>query len=455
MTEAADILAFRFGTGLPLTPGAPQDATAVLALLAGPDLAAQAFPTPSPDAVLEVFARVSEARRVSRQTQQKAARKAYGKVLQEVLAQEQAILRAQIARAVDTQDGFRERLVAFWADHFSTGTRLRDHRALSAARMDEAIRPHLAGRFADLLKAAIQHPSMLIYLDQTASRGPGSRQAQGRKRGGLNENLARELIELHTMGVGAGYSQEDVRQLAELLTGLSFEQGQGTVFNPAMAEPGAETVLGRDYRGKGLAPILAVLDDLARRPETARHLAQKLAVHFLADQPDPALVDRMAAAYLAAETALMPVYEVMLTDAAALSPKMNKARQPFDFMSASLRALGVDGAGVLRMAPKPFERLIRAPMKTMGQDWGQAPGPDGWAEEVTAWITPLGLAARIDWAMTVPGRLVSGGMPDPRDLARRALGSLASPVLLQAVARAESPREGVGLVLASAEFNRR
>lgn len=457
MTRPATIAAFRFGHGLPLPAGAPTDPAAMLALLAGPDRGLELFPGPSPAEVQAQFARSMAARQLARPSPRKSPeRKAHTSVLREVEAQMELFLRLHLARAIESPDGLRERLVRFWADHFSALPRLRDQRALLVSRIDHAIRPHVAGRFADMLMATELHPGLLIGLDQIASVGPNSRLGQ-RKGQGLNENLAREMVELHTMGVGAGYSQQDVRELAELLTGLDVTFDEGMVFAPAKAEPGAETVLGKTYGTDGMDPIRAVMTDLARRPETARHLARKLAVHFLSDVPDEGLVARMADAYLAEDTALLPMLTVLLSDPGALRGPLEKARQPFDFMASSLRGLGLGGAAVLRMGAKPFRRAIREPMLLMGQDWETPRGPDGWPEAASAWITPQGLAARITWAMEQPGLLVAaGGMPDPAGFAAHVLGDLADQDDLATwAARSESPREGVGLVLASPAFNRR
>ena len=457
MTDPVPLAAFRFGHGLPLPAGAPTDPEAMLAQLAGPDAGLALFPGPTPAEVQAQFARSMEARLVARKTPRKSPeRKAYNGVLRAVEDQLELFLRLQIARGLDSPDGLRERLVRFWADHFSALPRLRDQRAILVSRIDHAIRPHVTGRFADLLMAVELHPGLLLGLDQVASVGPNSPAGQ-RKGQGLNENLAREMIELHTMGVGAGYRQDDVRQLAELLTGLDVTIAEGAVSVPRKAEPGSETVLGQTYGPEGLGPIRDVMTDLARRPETARHLARKLVVHFLSDTPDEALVARMAEAYLAADTALLPMIRVLLSAPAAWEPSLQKARQPFDFMVAALRALGVDGAAVLRMGAKPFRRMIREPMQLMGQDWENPRGPDGWPEAASAWITPQGLAARITWAMEVPGRLIeAGAMPEPATFAARVLGDLAGQGDLALwAARSESPREGLGLVLASPAFNRR
>jgi uncharacterized protein (DUF1800 family) len=270
----------------------------------------------------------------------------------------------------------------------------------------------------------------------------------------LNENLARELLELHTLGVSAGYGQADVRQLAELLTGLTLAPDEGFVFDKGRAEPGAETVLGVEYKGDGVAPILQMLDDLAVRPETARHLAGKLAVHFVADVPEAGLVAALEATWIRTRGDLAAVTGVLLSHKSAWVPEAGKARQPFDFLVAALRALGVSADQIYGAEGKAFRRMVLDPLADMGQPLWQAPGPDGWPEAAADWITPQGLAARISWAIEVPERLVTP-LPDPRDFVTKALGMRASARLVWAVSAAESVREGVGLTLAAPEFNRR
>jgi uncharacterized protein (DUF1800 family) len=451
MIDQPTLVAIRFGYGLPLVKGAPTTPDALLKALAGPDQMAQTHTTLGFSDILPQLARTQKARQMMRQGD--GEREAYRLAVRESAFLAETEARCGFARALDAPDGFRERLVAFWADHFTTRARSAPERPLPGTLTHDAIRPNLTGPFADLLVAATLHPAMLSYLDQSASVGPGS--AFGRRRGrGVNENLAREVMELHSLGVGAGYAQNDVRQMALLLTGLDANAQDGFIFHPNRAEPGAETVLGKTYGGEGLAPIKAALSDIARREETAAHIARKLAVHFVSDTPDAALVAAMTAAYRDSDGALMQVYRALLTHPAAWEPKLMKARQPVDFLLAALRALGMTGRELRRMGRGPAQRMLARPMALMGQDWQAAPGPDGWPEEAEAWITPQGMAARITWAMEAPGRLVVP-MPDPSAFLRRILGTAADERLIWAAARAESKREGVGLVLASPAFNRR
>ncbi len=447
---SAGLVAFRFGYGLPLAAGAPTTADAVLAALAGPDEMAARFAIPG---FAWQHARSSEIARSKKAAEADPALAARIAELDKEMDQAGfRALRATMARAVDATDSFRERLMAFWADHFTVASGGKEQALTPATFAEDALRPHLAGRFGDMLSAVVSHPGMLIYLDQVHSVGPNSLRAK-RRGGGLNENLARELLELHTMGVGAAYRQTDVRQLAELLTGLTYDARRGSAFNAAFVEPGPEEILGQVYDGKGETPIKAFLADLAMHPATARHIARKLAVHFISDSPDQGMIDAMEQAWLATDGALPAVYAAMLRHPAALVGPAAKARQPWDFLIAALRALGVTGAQVMDW---PRERLVAVailPLRAMGQAWKSPPGPDGWPEDIESWITPQGLAERIGWAMRWPAML--GALPDPTRLAQTALGERASAATLWAVARAETLAEGVGIVFASPEFNRR
>jgi uncharacterized protein (DUF1800 family) len=451
MISDRTVIATRFGYGLPAPQGAAGSVEEVLAQLSGPDLMAARWPIAGTAAVASQMA----ARRASRQLEGPP------EVIDPIKQQAQQVFtdsyqigqRHTFARAIDGVDGFRERLVSFWANHFTTVGRAVTDVQLPLAMVEDAIRPHLTGSFADLLTAATLHPAMLVYLDQVASVGPGSR--RGLKRGkGLNENLARELLELHTLGVAAPYSQGDVTELAKLLTGAMFTPDRGMFFDPSRAEPGAEQVLGKSYDGAGLEPIDALLRDLAARPETAQHIARKLAVHFVADVPEEALVAAIAAAYQASGGDLMTCYVALLGHASAWQPKLQKARQPFDFVVASARALGIDGVALGAMEQKLFGRSFPGAMAQMGQPFKKPSGPNGFPEAAEDWISPSGLAQRITWALQRPKMLLRD-LPDPLTLARAGLGEWASPVLLTSVARAEDRVQGVALVLASVEFNRR
>lgn len=451
MISAHTVAAIRFGYGLPLPKAAPDQPDAMLRLLAAPDAMAKRWPIPGMTALLPQI----QALGVLRKSAKKNAKDQpeYRQMSQQFAALTFGSMKATFARALDASDGFRERLVAFWSDHFTVVAKDKFQSMLPFALVEDAIRPNLNGPFSTLLTAVTLHPAMLSYLDQPQSVGPDS--PVGLKKGrGLNENLARELMELHSLGVGANYGQQDVQEMARLLTGLTYENGGVMRFEERMAEPGPETVLGKTYDGKGIDPILEMLADLGRRPETAAHIARKLAVHFVSDTPDPDLVAAIEAAFTASGGDLMQCYSAMLNHPAAWSTPLEKARQPFDFLVAAFRALGMQEKAFMALEDRQIRRLVVQPLSNMGQPFKTPGGPDGWSEAAEDWITPQGLATRITWSMQVPERVLKR-LPDPVDFATACLADHASAALLQAAARAEDRQQGVGLVLASADFNRR
>ena len=445
------LIATRFGYGLPQPAGAPQSPTDMLAALAGPDIAARDWPIDGLAVLQPKLAQLREMKGAGRTDP--ALIPVYDQLLMDIAIATATAERSTIARALDAPDGFRERLVAFWADHFTVVAKTKVESMLPYALVEDAIRPHITGRFSDLLIAVTLHPAMLNYLDQSQSVGPNSFQGK-RQEKGLNENLAREVMELHSLGVGAGYGQDDVRQMAELLTGVTYDPRLGTRFEPRRAEPGPETVLGVTYDGAGMDPVRAALGDLGRRPETAAHIARKLAVHFVSDTPDAGLVAALQAAFVATDGDLTAVYTALLQHPAAGTDRAEKIRQPVDFIVASLRALGLGGADLMAMKRNVWRSKILGGMADMGQAWKRPKGPDGWPEDADAWISPQLLATRITWVMQVPAILVPK-LPDPVALLQSCLADRASDALIWAVSRAENIRESVGLVLASAEFNRR
>lgn len=452
MATPKAIIAHRFGFGprdgkLPLYPPASR--------LDKPDRMLKTFAAQGSS---DAFAWLAEIRKISDSAAagDDAARKQRQAALAEASRRALVNARLELARAVQSDDSYRERLVRFWADHFTVVARRTLQRPLMTPFADDVARGHLAGSFAGMLRAATTHPVMLGYLDQTGSVGPQSQFGQRRKRG-LNENLARELLELHTLGIEGGYTQTDVRQAALLLTGLSANDTDGTVYLPNRAEPGAETILGKSYGGNRKAridDIYQFLDDLAVHPATARHMAWKLAVHFVSDTPDPALVADLAAIWRRTDGNLLAVSTALTEHPAAQKPDLEKARQPFDYIVAALRALGTSGAQIMDWRDPVLRRTALRPMTAMGQTWQQPNGPDGWEEAFDRWITPQALATRIDWAMQMPRRL-RDKLPDARKFVDLALGDLADDQLIRLVGRAETNIEGVGLVLASPQFNRR
>ena len=448
----------RFGYGLSPQVAAPGGIDAMIAGLQGPDTMADAFPVEPFDTfrlrMIEV-AKAAEQRRKNRGTPKAEAAKKRRNELNAAARKDGLRWAGHVLlRRIWSPTAFRERLVAFWADHFTAHGKRGVIRRATSPYIQEAIRPHIAGRFDDMLQAAVAHPVMLEYLDQSRSMGPGSKRA-GKKNRGLNENLAREVLELHTLGVGGPYTQQDVRQLAELFTGLSFTPQDGFTFRKDFVEPGAETVLGTTYADDTTtAPIRAVLSDLAAHPATAAHLARKLAVHFVADDPDPGLLAALEAAYLETDGNLLALYEVLLNHPTAWAPELTNFKPPLDFMSSAMRSLAVPEALLMRFNEKKMRRVFAAPLTQMGQQWQRPLGPDGWPEEDAHWITPQGLAGRVAWAMDAP-EFILRVLPDPRRFVDTALGDRADDAVRFAAAAAESKPEAIGLVLMSPAFQRR
>jgi uncharacterized protein (DUF1800 family) len=322
-----------------------------------------------------------------------------------------------------------------------------------------------------MLFAVERHPAMLLYLDQAQSIGPNSEGAQLAQRfarlrpraqvqrRGINENLAREILELHTLGVDSGYTQADVTEFARALTGWTvkglmrgpaqrFIGLEGTpgefVFASRIHEPGARTIVGRAYRQEGEAQAAAVLRDLAADPRTARHLATKLARHFAADDPPQGLVDRLAKAFLASGGDLPTLYRVLIEAPEVWNPASAKFRTPWDWSVAALRAVGSR-----EIKPEPAAGLLRQ----LGQDVWKPGSPAGYDDIAQSWAGPDALVRRVEAAERIAGRVPDA--IDARQLAPKLLPDGLSAMTGRALARAESPGQGLALLLASPEFLRR
>lgn len=450
----------RFGNGLSPHVAPPSGLEDMLTRLAGDDLAAGAFHIPkysethpSRQDFKDDDAALREASTDEEIALAQAARQANRDAVWEVWAKNTS---AQLNRDITTQDGFRERLVRFWADHFTSPPTNGQWRYLCYPDIEEHIRPFVAAKFEDLLKSAIMSPMLVRYLNQDQSIGPNSQRAERRGHGGLNENLAREVLELHTLGVDGAYTQDDVRQFAELLTGLTASNQRETYFDPALAEPGPETLLGQDYGGpqERLDWVMEALGDLARHPDTARHIVGKLITHFLGPEPQADLAEAMAREFERTGGDLLALYRVMLSHDAAWQLPLQKVKLPYDFMASSMRALAVPSAEINALSSREIRRMIWQPLTLMGQQLHQPLGPDGWPEEAEHWITPQGMAMRITWAMQTPTRLLTA-LPNPIDFAHHALGPSPDPAVIFAAQTAEDPVDGIGVILASAAFQRR
>jgi uncharacterized protein (DUF1800 family) len=382
-----------------------------------------------------------------------------------------AAVHARITAAVVSPEPVRERLVHFWSNHFTVSGVKPQAVALPPSFERDVVRGHLQGAFATMLIASCQHPGMLIYLDNWLSAGPNSVAVQGRGRGrrapgvgritGLNENLAREVLELHTMGVGSGYSQDDVRALATILTGWTYARpdlrdfvsdrvgtragGALFTFDPAMHEPGVPTLLGVAYPQEGVAQGVAALTALARQPATAQFLATKLTRHFLADTPPPAVVDRVARAYRDTDGALPAMMEALVDSPEAWEAPLTKFRRPEEYLIALMRAIRADtlpqGAPATALA-------------ALGQRPYAAPGPNGWPDTEEAWMGADLVWKRVEFAGTLAGRMARADL-DAVALAEGVLGPFLSAPTREALTRAESPEQALTLFFACPELQRR
>jgi len=378
-----------------------------------------------------------------------------------------AMVAARTAAALTTPAPFVERMVHFWANHFAVSADKLTVIGLAGLLEFEAVRPHVLGRFGDMLLAAERHPAMLLYLDQAQSVGPNSqaariaaRFARGRRPPpGLNENLAREILELHTLGVDGGYAQADVTELARAMTGwtvsglsrglaarfLGVAGNAGDfAFAERIHEPGARTIMGRAYRQEGEAQARAVLTDLAADPRTARHLATKLARHFAGDDPPPAMVARLTQAYLDSGGDLPTVYRAIFDSPEAWVAAPVKFRTPWDWSLAALRGVGA------RNLEGPAAGAL---MTQLGQPVWRPGSPAGYDDIAASWAGPDALVRRVEAAERIASR--TGGQIDARRLGPRLLPAQLSPGTQAAIARAESPAQGLALLLVAPEFLRR
>lgn len=361
---------------------------------------------------------------------------------------------ARTRQGLQTESDFAERLVYFWSNHFTVAATKATTIPWAGIYEREAIRSKLTGSFGALLIAVAQHPGMLLYLDQAQSIGPNSVVGLRRKTG-LNENLAREILELHTLGVRGGYSQTDVSELAKALTGwtvasqrtqrwLSAAQTGDFVFIDDWHEPGARTVLGRRYPEGGEAQAKAILLDLAHHPSTARRVAQQLACHFVADEPPLRAIEQLETAFLGTQGDLPAVHKALLDLPEAWRGDAQKFKSPAEFMTSSLRMLGQSSidAGALRNS-----------LTLLGQVPFRAPSPAGWPDRASHWAAPDAIMKRLEWSQLLAERL--GNRERPEAMLAGSLGPAASAQTLRAVRSAESQAQGLVLALMSPEFQRR
>jgi len=351
---------------------------------------------------------------------------------------------AHFDAAINAEIGLVERLVWFWSNHFCVNA---DATVMAGGFEREAIRPHVLGRFEDMLLAVECHPAMLLYLNNEQSIGPESVAGINRDKG-LNENLAREILELHTLGVRTVYSQADVTNFAKVLTGWTVlppvsnpDHGGEFAFLGRAHEPGIQTVIGNAYAEGGVAQGRVVLADLARHPATARHVATKLARHFIADDPPSALVERLTQRYLDTDGDLKEVTIALIAASESWVPEQSKIKRPNEWIAAALRATG---------EPGDIPRILQA-SNLLGEPLWRPPAPKGFSDDNAAWLD--GLGQRLEIANAFAHR--EGLSHEPEAVMETALGPLASTETRSTIARAESRPQALTMLLMTPEFLRR
>jgi len=464
---AAAVAAHRFGLGEPRLDAIGADPQGWLLAQIGPADPPRGGPLAGAAEALRRHAEFLRARRDAREAaaDMKPVELRFVEHFRHIV---EADLHSRIATASATSRPFAERLVLFWANHFTVSMAKAGARGLVGAFEREAIRPHVAGSFEQLLQAAVTHAAMLRYLDNHLSAGPDSRfvarlarraqrddddERDGAPRAprisGLNENLAREVLELHTLGVDGGYTQADVTSFARVLTGWrvpALPRGdEAAIFDPAWHQPGPKTVLGKTYR-EGPESLAELLRDLARHPSTARFIATKLARHFVADVPPASLVERLAATFRRSDGHLPDVYRELVRAPEAWSAAPAKLKTPEEFVVSTGRVLGLgDNAAWL----KPAALGIAG----MGQRLQAAPSPAGWPDRAEEWLGPEAVWKRVEWSTRVGERL--GRDVDARTLARTSLGARLEPGTAVQIERAADGAQALALLLMSPEFQRR
>ena len=473
----AEIAVLRFGLGarpgdLAIAAGDPR-AWLTAQIQGAVPLAGNTPLAPSDQIFTELLAARDERQQMKRETGGEAAGStavaAFNPVRDAYLPHYRAQVLARAQSAALTTRPFAERLVHFWTNHFAVSADKGAVFGIAGTLENEAIRPNVNGRFVELLTAVEQHPAMIAFLDNQYSVGKESelallaarrtaRQRMGasdppKRDFGINENLAREILELHTLGVNGGYTQSDVTSFAQIITGWSIGGGKGRLaggtpgrfyFRNNLHEPGAKSFLGKSYAEEGQRQGEAVLADLSRHPATAHFIATKLVRHFVADDPPRAAVERVARAFHKSGGDLPRVYAALIEAPEAWDSEMRKFKTPEDFVFSTLRALNV--------SPRQPEEVVRS-FDLLGQRQYTPGSPAGWPDTSKSWDGSDALMHRVLWASRAASRYERG--TDPVDLAASSLGNYARAETVTALRRASSSSQALALLLMSPEFQRR
>jgi uncharacterized protein (DUF1800 family) len=429
-----------------LAPPPSDEGSMLPELLAPMDTLRQRHP-----ALIGEFRRLRAADNTGSEADRQRARAALRDMVQRVQMQ---MRQARLLRALHSAYPLHEVMVEFWFNHFNVFAGKEIVRVLAGAYEAEAIRPHVFGRFRDMLGATAKHPAMLVYLDNAQSVADGNSRRPLANASGLNENYARELLELHTLGVDGGYTQTDVRELARVLTGWTFDRrddddDHAFRFAPARHDDAAKTLLGQPVPGRGQAQGEWALDLLARHRSTARHVATKLARAFVADVPPPALVQRLAERFTATDGDLRELVRTLATSAEFNDAQHfgAKFKTPYQYVVSAVRATGV---------PLRDARPLLPAIAQMGQPLYGCVTPDGWKDVREAWLSPDALAKRVAFAQSLSQRLNGRGGSTAVDAETllAALGPAIGEPTRRAIGEAERKQQ-LAALLASPDFMRR
>lgn len=370
---------------------------------------------------------------------------------------------ARIAKHMRADIGFVERLVIFWSNHFSMSVNKSDAvRGMIGQLEREVIRKHVLGKFTDMLLGVMKHPAMLSFLDNADSIGPRSQ--TGELWGvGYNENLARESMELHTVGSGGGYTEDDVIAYAKILTGWSYVRGWeadnhyngGTkqnrgrfIFRKYWHEPGKITFRGKTYEPEGMTQGVKAMRDLARSPATAEHIAFKLVRHFITDEPTPAMVNPLKKRYLETGGDLRAVSMALLKLPEAWALPLSKVRTPYELAIAQLRALGL-------RYKKDQTWAFTEPLRALNQAPWECPSPEGFSDDTLYWLDPDGMTIRLDTAQ-LSGWLYRDRLnASPKAIAKAVFNDAISRQTLERIGAAGETGAGLTILFSSPEFQRR
>ena len=402
---------------------------------------------PMAQLIAEMEQRRKDADAIADDTAKKTAQQAYQQELSR-LARE-AAARA-LLRALYSPNQLQEQMTWFWMNHFNVHQYKSNLRVMVGDYEDKAIRPHALGKFRDLLAATLHHPAMIRYLDNEQNAASH-----------INENYARELMELHTLGVDGGYSQKDVQELARILTGVGLKQGSAFEFNPKRHDNGAKELLGQAIRARGAGEVDEALDRLARHPATARYISRKLVLYFVADEPRPALVDAMSAAFLKSGGDIAATLRVLFMSDEFRASLGHKFKDPMHYVVSAVR-LAYDDKVILNTGPM-LNWLNR-----MGEPLYGRQTPDGYPLTQSGWASPGQMSTRFEIAKAIGSGnagLFKAEGPQPQEKAAfpqlsnalyfQALQQTLAPATLKVLDQATSPQEWNTFLLSSPELMNR